>query len=121
MCFIPRKKLNKIEADVAELTNIVKTQELVRLRKVKDDYNLQLKLLQDIRFKVKSVKPGFNEETGLPTLKIVYEVPSVCLEFDEEGRPIKNDFFYASNFLDLISIEDMEKIQKEIDKIKGAN
>ena len=46
---------------------------------------------------------------------------SVCLEFDEEGKPIKNNFFYASNFLELISIEDMEKIQREIEKTQKAN
>ena len=117
MCFLPRKKLNKIEADLAELASIVKTQELVRLRKVKDDYTVQQTLLQDVRLKVKSIKPGFDENTGLPTLKITYEVPSVRLEFDEEGTPIKNNFFYAINYLDLISIEDMERIQKEIGKL----
>lgn len=121
MCFIPRKKLNKIETDLAELTKIVKTQELTRLRKIKDDYNVQSELLKDIRFKVKTIKSVVNENTGLPELRIAYEVPVVCLEFDEEGKPIKNNFFYASNFLELISIEDMEKIQREIEKTQKAN
>lgn len=118
MCFIARKKLNKIENDVAELTKIVKTQELVRLRKANDDFKLQTELIKDIKFKVKSVKTIVNEYTGLPVIQIQYEIPVVNVEIDEEGNPIKNKFFYATNYLEMISFEDMERIQQELDKSK---
>lgn len=118
MCFIKRKELKKIQSDIAELTNIVKTQELVKLRKANDDFKLQTELLKDIKFKVKSVKTVVDDRTGLSAVRIQYEIPDVFVELDEEGRPLKNKFFYASNYLELISYEDMEKIQHELDKSK---
>lgn len=114
MCFVPRKKLNQIEAQIQELTKIVKTQELERLRHIRDMYNNQSNLVKDVKFRVKSVRTVLSETTGLPCVQVKYELPIINIELDDKGEPIKNDFFYAVNYLELISLEDMKLIMEEI-------
>ena len=59
-----------------------------------------------------------NEESLDKTIQVTYELPRINLTISEDGKISKNDFFYAINYLELISIEDMQKIQKFIETVK---
>ena len=108
----------KLLAKIDELTNLIKSEEFQRLKKDSDELKRIQALLPNIKFKVKSVKYFEDEETGEEIVQITYDLPVINLKIDEHGNPNKNDFFYSTNSLDMISIEDMEKISELLRTIK---
>ena len=122
MCFGFKKKIAKLQASVDELTKIIKTRELVKLRRDSKELGELKELISHIKFKVKEVRAFEGEgisDSDKDVVRIIYQLPVIGLTIDDEGNPEKNDFFYATNMLDMISIEDMKKIQKVLNEEKN--
>lgn len=109
MCFISRKRLNKLQASIDDLKSV----EINRLRDESAELKELKELLENVRLGVKKVQAF---EDG--SVKIIYNIPSVVIKKDADGNWEKNDFFYSVNKLELISFEDMLKISKVLDNIE---
>lgn len=83
--------------------------EFSKLKKDSEELKQIKSLLAHIQISVKRAIPM---DDG--TIKIVYELPTICINPEQ-----KNELFYSINMLNLISIDDMKKIQKAIDTIKN--
>ena len=122
MPFVSKKQLKteieELTEQVKELKKIVVTDELNYLREQKKLFDEQNKLLANVHFRVKSVKAFKDEATEQDQVRIIYQLPVVTLTFDENGTPSKDDFFYSVNALQLISLEDTEKLVRCIDSLK---
>lgn len=109
-----QKEIASLKHEVADLRDIVKTQELIKLR----SENARLKeieqLVHQIGFKLKDV--AYLDEEDVVLVK--YEMPYIKVGFNDKGEPIKNDMFYAINKLQLISMHDMKKIQAVLEEVK---
>ena len=107
-------KIALLTHELEDLRQIVKTQELLRLRAENERLKEKEQLISKIRFKLKTVAYLDEEQVIL----VKYEIPNVKVPVDEEGKVQKNDFFYAINKLQLLSMEDMKKISAVVDNIK---
>ena len=112
---ITNKKLSK---QIQELSDFIKSNEYEELKKDSAELKRVKELLSHVKFKVKDIKFFEEGEENQPTVRIIYELPVIDLTIDENGEPSKNDFFYSSNMLEMISLEDMNKIQDFLRKIK---
>ena len=116
--FVTKKKLLKdIQKDVKELSSFVKTKEYEQLKKDSQELHEIKALLSNIHFKIKDAQFDKDEKKVL----ITYELPKIVLDVDENGEVNKNDFFYSVNVLELISLEDMQKILKFLEGVKQQN
>ena len=110
-----KQEIANLRHEIAELSQIIKTQELLRLR----DENARLKereeLLKHVHIQIKDV--AYVEEEGFILVK--YMVPNQKVYVDREGKIAKNDTFFAINKLQLISLDDMKKVQKVVDFAKN--
>ena len=104
----------QILAQLNELTDLIKSDEFNRLKKDSDELKETKSLLSNIKFKVKDIKYYKDENF----VQIRYELPVINLTLDDQGNPSKNEFFYSSNRLEMISLEDMKKIQELLEKCK---
>ena len=116
MCFVSRKRFKKLEADLAHLVDTVEGERVKKLTADSEKLTKTEELLSHIKFKVKSVQVVENQQTGRQSVIIQYELPKIILDIDENGKPNKNDFFYSSNILNMISLTDMKTIQDAIEK-----
>ena len=119
--FITKKKKEQLENEIValkheveDLRQIIKTQELIHLRSENARLKEKEQLISRIRFKLKSA--SYLEEEGIILVK--YEIPNVKVRVNEQGEVQKNDFFYAVNKLQLLSLEDLKKISAVVDNIK---
>lgn len=103
----------QILAQLNELTDLIKSEEFERYKRDSEELKQIKELLAHIKFKIKDIKYIDGE-----VIQVVYELPRVRLTMDEEGKLSKNDFFYATNFLEMISLEDMQNFQKFVESIK---
>jgi len=120
--FISKKKkeqmdneISTLKHEVEDLRQIIKTQELLHLRTENARLKEKEQLISKIRFKLKSV--AYLEEDGIILVK--YEIPPVKVRVNEEKEVQKNDFFYAVNKLQLLSLDDLKKISVVVDNIKN--
>ena len=105
----------QILKEVQDLSNLVKGKEFEKLKKDSEELQKINSLLANIKFKVKDIKYYEEDEA----VKITYELPKIVLYLDENGKVAnKNDFFYSTNMLELISLEDMMKIQDFLRKLE---
>ena len=103
-----------LKHEIEDLRQIIKTQELIKLRAENAKLKEKEILIGKVRFKLKSVAYLENENFIL----VKYEIPPVKVPVDENGKVKNNDFFYAVNKLQMISFDDMKKISAVIDNIK---
>lgn len=108
-----KKQLEELKAQVERLTQIIETQELVRLRRDSEELKELKELLSYVKIKVKNVQ-YFKQDN---TVQVRYELPFVNLKIDENGLPEKNNLFFSINALNLINIEDMKSIQKVLSEV----
>ena len=108
------QEIADLKHEIAELSQIIKTQELLRLRAENARLKEREDLLKCVHIQLKDV--AYIEEEGFILVK--YTVPNQKVYVDGEGKITKNDFFYAINKLQLISLDDMKKIQKVVDFAK---
>ena len=104
-----------LKHEIEDMRQIIKTQELLRLRDENAKLKEKEKLISKIRFKLKDV--AYLQEEGIVLVK--YEIPFAKVPVNENGEILKNDFFYAINKLQLISLDDMKKVSAVIDSIKN--
>lgn len=104
-----KKKFNEIKKDTEEIIKILNgdlKEKALEGEEIK-------RLLSNIELKVKSIieVPG---ENGSTDLRIIYEAPQIILKFDDNNEPYENNIFKSINMLNLISIDDMQKIVNAI-------
>lgn len=110
-------KIAVLQHKVEELTEIIKTQELINLRQENAYYKDREKSLSHINFKLKDV--AFLEEENCILVK--YEPMFAKVFIGDNGKILPNDFFIAVNKLRLLSLEDMKKISAVINNVKKGN
>lgn len=76
--------------------------------------------LEKIKIKVDKVGTVYDAQ-GNKQVKVNYSVGPLYVTIDEDGNLKADEMFVAINYLDLISFEDMAKIQKEIAKNSKKN
>lgn len=81
----------------------------------------QTELLKHIKFTVKRCDTMFNQNTLSYSVLIEYELPKVQVDFEVGGEQMTNDRLRAINLLDLITLDDMQKIRRELDKAEKLN
>lgn len=69
--------------------------------------------LKNIKLKVSKIKPTLIESNI--GLTISYEIAPITIFIDDENVICPNETFKSINLLNLISFEDMQKIQKKIE------
>lgn len=106
----------QILAQLKELTDLIKSDKFNQLQKDSEELAEIKELLSHVKFKVKNVK--YINDNESKTVQIIYELPKIILNVDENGNVDKNDFFYSTNRLEMISLEDMETIQDLLLKLK---
>lgn len=107
-------EIARLKHEIEDLKQIIKTQELIKLREENARLKEKEQLISKIKFRLKDV--AFLAEEGIVLVK--YNIPNVKVPVSTEGKVLKNDFFYAVNKLQLIPFEDMKKISAVIDNIK---
>lgn len=105
-------------AQLKELTDLIKSEQFEKFRKDSEELHEIQDLISHVRFKLKDIRLIVNEETTERTIQVTYELPRINLTISEDGQVSKDDFFYATNYLELISLEDMQKIQNFIENLK---
>lgn len=113
-----KKLVKELQEKVDHLSSLIESEEFKKLRKDSEELKEIKKLVSCVKFKIKSVSSFENQETNRTNIIVTYELPKVILELDEDGNPSKDDFFYASNMLNMISLEDMFKFQEFLKKTK---
>ena len=108
------QEIANLRQEIKNLEQIIKTQELVRLRAENERLKEKEKLIDKVKFRLKDVAYLVEEDVML----VKYEVPYVKVAFDADANPKKNDLFYAINKLQLITLDDMKKIQNVINDVK---
>lgn len=108
-------KISILEHKVEDLTQIIKTQELLKLRAENARLLEKEKNISKVHLKLKDI--AYVEEENVILVK--YEPFSLKIMFNDKGGIIKNETFYAINDLRLLSFEDMKKIQAVLDKTKS--
>lgn len=73
------------------------------------------KNIKNIKLKVSKIKPVLLPEGNIG-MTIEYQINPVTIFFDDE-QVYPNEIFKSINLLDLISFEDMQKIQRKIEDI----
>ena len=80
-------------------------------------YDELMSYLSHLKFSIDKIVEGI-DDFGNTKLFITFKSPTLIQEFNEIGEPIKNDFIYSINMLNLVSIEDFEKLGNVISKEK---
>lgn len=114
--FVSKKKFEELQNSVKKLTEIIENQEFKDLKRQSLELSELKQLISKIKFKVKSVEIIDDTNSFDKIVKITYQLPIVNLTIDENGVVNKDEFFYSVNSLNLIDLEDMAKIQENIDK-----
>lgn len=113
MAIVTKKQLLKA---IQDLTDFVKGETFTQLKKDSEELHRIQGLLANVKFKIKDIS-YFKEDNAV---RIVYELPKIVLPLDENGKVAKkDDFFYSSNVLELISLEDMLMIQEFLNNLSN--
>lgn len=110
-----QEKIAILEHKIEDLTQIVKTQELIKLRAENARLLEKEKKIAQVHLKLKDI--AYVEEENCVLVK--YEPFSLKVMFNDKGGIIRNEMFCAINELRLLSFDDMKKIQVVLDKSKA--
>lgn len=108
-------KIATLSHEVAELKDIIKTQELLKLRAENARFKEMEKSIGLVHLKLKDI--AYIEEDNSVLVK--YEPFKLKIMFNDKGGIIRNEMFCAINELRLLSFDDMKKIQACLDKSKA--
>ena len=115
-----KEKINEqiatLKHELAELKEIVKTQELQKLRVENQKMKEKLQLLSNVHLHVKSY--AYDPENNQFIVR--YEVPALALDFNSDGELVRNEMFYSINALRLIPMDEMEGMQKALQRAKAS-
>ena len=107
-------EIASLKHEIEDLRQIIKTQELMKLRAENARLKEKEQLISKVGFKLKNI--AYLEEEGI--ILVRYEIPPVKVRVNENGEIQRNDFFYATNKLQLLSFSDLKKISAVVDNIK---
>ena len=110
-----QEQIANLSHEVADLKDIIKTQELLKLRSEVAILREKEKNISLIHLKLKDI--AYIEEDNSVLVK--YEPFNLKILFNDKGHIIRNDTFCAINELRLLSYDDMKKIQACLDKSKA--
>ena len=105
------KKLEKQLSDISNKLDTILDGSIVNKANKCDFYERNIK---NIKLKVSRIKPVLIESNI--GLTIEYQIDPVTIYLDD-GNVFPNETFKSINLLDLISYEDMQKIQRKIEDI----
>lgn len=119
MCF--NKKLKEqvaaLQDTVNQLNETIVTQELQRLRVESKDLKSIREDLSHIHISIKNARV-LADDLGYYYLEVSYEVPTLKVLFDADGKPVRNNFFKAINDLGMINQKDQELLVKKIEEVQ---
>lgn len=110
-----KKQITFLQYTVEELKKTIETQELQRLRIANQQYSKEKEALSHIHIKLKDIKEVLCED-GFSRIEVKYEVPTLYLDLDGNGKPLRNEMFRSINALDLLSQADTIRIAKVLDE-----
>ncbi len=110
-----KKQISFMQYTIDELKQTIETQELQRLRLVQQDYTKEREALAHIHIKLKDIKEVLCED-GFSRIEVKYEVPTIYLDLDGDGKVLRNEAFRSINALDLLSRTDTLRIAKVLDE-----
>lgn len=116
-----KQTIEQLSQEINDLKNLIKSKEFQRLQENKKEFDKVKESLGNVKLKLNKCNVVEGEDFDGKVLKIKYEIPPITIYFDENKNPIKNDFFYAINYLELVSYEDMNKIINIMEKIKKGD
>lgn len=108
-----RKDVKEIKEVVSKLSTSMSIKAM-EYDKIKD-------FLKDIKIEVAKCNTLFDESRMEYIVKVEYKMPTITLTFDEDGDVMLNERFRAINSLDLISMDDMDRIADSIQRAKNLN
>ena len=103
--------------DVQEIKKGLETLSEANQKKIAK-YEETKEQLSKIRIEISNVKTCI-ENNGSLSLEVHYKVPVAKIRIDDEGFLDVDEMFRAINLLNLISFEDMNKVQKKLEELKG--
>lgn len=101
-----RKDVKQIKKIVEEMNNASSKIVNEKARK----YDELMSYLKNINFNIDKIIPAV-DDFGKTKYAITYKSPTIIQEFDQIGNPIKNDFIFSINMLNLLSADDWSKLQ----------
>lgn len=116
-----KKTIEQLSQEINDLKSFIKNKEFQKMREKSEEYDHVKETLGNIKIKLDKYSVVEGENFDGKILKIKYEIPPITIHFDDNKNPIKNDLFYAINFLELVSYEDMKKIIDIMEKIKKGD
>ena len=111
---VSKKRIENIENQLKKLTELLEGNEIKQLKKDSEELKKIKELLSHVHFKIKETRVTEDQQAGGVSLVVIYEMPRVVLTLDENGNPNKDEFFYSTNMLNMISLEDMSKFQDQL-------
>ncbi len=76
--------------------------------------------LSKVRINLKKVS-DITLQNGKSGIRIIYDMPQIILELDDNGEIIPNDTFTAINMLDLLNMNDLIYLSRIINSKKKLN
>lgn len=110
-----KEELWKINSELSDIRKLISAKNKAKA----DKYDELIERLKKVRIKVKDIS-SFVDDMGRKCIKVSYEVPTGYLVQEDNGEFTSNETLRYINLLDLISLEDMRKIQDEIEKNKES-
>lgn len=108
-----KEELWKIYSEISDIRSLISAKNKAKA----DKYDEIRDRLSKITIKVSSIS-HFMDDMGRKYLKVSYEIPDGIITLEDDGTFGCNDILKYINLLDLISLEDMRKIQEEREKLK---
>lgn len=113
-----KRKIEQLTQEISDLKSLIKSREYERLKEESKSYKETLELLSKIKIGLDKVEVLNGDNFDGYVVKIKYKLPSATIYFDDNNNPIKNEMFYAINYLELMNYEDMKKVIGTFEKIK---
>ena len=105
-----------LRKDVKDIKELVEQMSKETLHKAKE-YDRLIELLKMIPVRVSKIHTSMNKDLTY-SVKIEYGLPAVELKVDKNTYAPNTESFKAINLLNLLSMEDAQKISREIEKAK---
>lgn len=111
------KRLASLESKVDKVTDLL-AGDLEKLRKDSAELAQIKELVSHVKLSLRDVRVVEND-TGSVSVVVVYEPPRIVLTLDENGEPQKDEFFYSTNRLNMISSDAAAKILSTLDHARS--
>lgn len=113
------EKTENLSVNIGEIIDMLNKMRSGAIQKA-EKYDETLRLLKKVKINVKKFSTELKDNATV-SLKIEYEIPPIEIMFDETGCSFINERFQAMNLLNLISFDDMRKIQEQLHAVEAQN